>query len=108
MLSEKSKQGELIVAVNTRTEYTLRALLTIMEKAGDPISAAEICKIESLPKKYIEHLLAGLKNAEVVHSLPGSKGGYILAKEASRINLFDIMKAVEDVAWELSCTQRRR
>jgi len=94
------------LAVNTRTEYALRALLAVMQNAGEPISAAEICKNETLPKKYIEHLLSALRQADILKSVPGSKGGYILSREPKDVCLFDIMQAVNDTSWEPSCNQR--
>lgn len=91
------------MAINTRTEYALRALLEMMDNGNEPISTAEICRRQSLPKKYIEHLLSGLKAAGFVSSTTGSRGGYLLAKSPAEIGLYDIMQAVEDTAWELSC-----
>lgn len=91
------------MAINTRTEYAIRALLEIMDGGSEPVSTSEICKRQLLPKKYIEHLLAGLKAAGYVHSTPGSKGGYLLATAPEKILLYDVMHAVEDTAWEPTC-----
>jgi Rrf2 family protein len=94
------------VAINTRTEYAIRALLEIMDSKNEPVSTAEICRKQSLPKKYVEHLLAGLKTAGILSSTSGSKGGYLLAKDPSQIELFSIMTAVEDTAWQLGCDSK--
>ncbi|MBW6513493.1 MAG: Rrf2 family transcriptional regulator [Candidatus Syntrophosphaera sp.] len=91
------------MAVNTRTEYALRALLEIHASEAGSISAHMICKLQSLPKKYVEHLLSSLKNAGLISSSAGSKGGYILARPAEKISLYDIMEAVDDHAMELNC-----
>ena len=91
------------MAINTRTEYALRALLEILNSEGEAVSAAEICRRQMLPKKYIEHLLAGLKAALIVSSTAGARGGYILARDPGQIRLHDIMQAVDDTSWELGC-----
>ena len=50
------------MAVNTRTEYALRALLEIADSSREAVSAKKICQRQALPKKYIEHLLADLNS----------------------------------------------
>lgn len=91
------------MAVSTKTEYALRALLKIAEEPEAAVSAQTICDQQQLPKKYIEHLLSSLKNAGLIVSSAGLKGGYILAKSAAEITLYDIIKAVDDHRLELDC-----
>ncbi len=94
------------MAINTRTEYAIRALLEIMESGNEPVSTTDICKRQSLPKKYVEHLLSGMRSAGIIQSTAGSKGGYLLATEPDSIYLYSIMQAVDDTAWELSCNMK--
>ncbi len=89
--------------ISTRTEYALRALLEMTKQDNNPISAREICERQHLPKKYIERLLGNMKTAGLVESLSGAKGGYVLAKKTEDINLLQVMQAVEDHSWEMSC-----
>lgn len=95
------------MAVNTRTEYALRALLEMLDSAAEPISAQRICLRQQLPKKYVEHLLSSLKTAGLVNSSAGSRGGYTLARKADKISLLDVMEAVEDHSLELECGENR-
>jgi len=89
------------MAVNTRTEYALRVLLELSQ--SDMLSAAKICEAQQLPKKYIEHLLAMLKNAGIVSSTAGSQGGYSLAKGPDQISFLDLLNAVGDRSYDTSC-----
>ena len=89
--------------ISTRTEYALRALLEMIKSSEIPISAREICERQKLPRKYIERLLGNLKSAGLVESSTGAKGGYVLAKQPAEINLLQVMQAVEDRSWEMSC-----
>lgn len=93
--------------VNTRTEYALRALLEMHASDGTPISAHKICLNQQLPKKYVEHLLAALKNAGIIDSSIGSKGGYSLAHKAEEISLWDVMQAVDDHSMDMACDESR-
>jgi len=89
--------------ISTRTEYALRALLELANAGSEPISAREICERQHLPRKYIERLLNNMKNAGLIESLPGAKGGYLLAQKPEQITLLTVMQAVEDRSWDLSC-----
>lgn len=91
------------MAVNTRTEYALRALLEMQRNGKEAISAQKICVNQQLPKKYVEHLLGALKSAGLITSSAGSRGGYVLACPARNISLYDVMKAVGDLTLELDC-----
>ncbi len=95
------------MAINTRTEYALRALIEMVGSENEPLSAREICIRQDLPKKYVEHLLAGLKSAGVIRSSSGSKGGYTLTKDAGEISLLEVMKAVDDGTFDLHCYSGR-
>lgn len=91
------------MAINTRTEYALRALIEMAGSGENALSAREICLRQELPKKYVEHLLAGLKAAELISSSTGSRGGYVLNRPPQQINLAQIMAAVEDKSQDLNC-----
>jgi Rrf2 family protein len=92
------------MAVNTRTEYALRALLEMLESTEGAVSAQKISERQVLPKKYIEHLLHSLKSAGLIVSSAGSKGGYVLSRDPDSISLLDVMQAVDDRSLELSCS----
>ncbi|HHV37602.1 MAG TPA: Rrf2 family transcriptional regulator [Candidatus Cloacimonetes bacterium] len=89
------------MAVSTRIEYALRALIEIATEGH--ISAQKICDAQNLPKKYVEHLLSQLRSANIVKSTPGSLGGYSLSKDASTISFFDIVSAVGDDSYNARC-----
>ncbi len=92
------------MAVNTKTEYALRALLAIYSEGY--ISAQKICDEQKLPKKFIEHLLSLLKAAGLVKSTAGSAGGYELARDPLNISFQDLLKAVGDKSYATSCENR--
>lgn len=91
------------MSVNTRTEYALRALLEVQASGEGIISAKTICEKQDLPLKYIEHLLTDLRNAGIISSSAGSKGGYVLTRPATEISLLDVMAAVKDDSQLLGC-----
>lgn len=83
--------------ISTKTEYAVRALVEIAKQAEQkPISISDICRKADLPQKYIEQIFRKLKQHQIVESIHGSKGGYMLAKPEKKISLNDIMNAVEE------------
>ena len=83
--------------ISIKTGYAVRALSELALNASEkPISISEICKKQNLPTKYIEQLFRNLKKDGLIKSVHGSKGGYFLNRELSKISLKDIMKAVDD------------
>lgn len=81
---------------STRTTYGLRALINLAKrKDGYNISLSDISQEENISLKYLEKLFASLKNAGLIKSIKGVNGGYRLAVKSNKINLFDIIKALE-------------
>jgi Rrf2 family protein len=50
---------------------------------------------ENLPRKYLEQVLRDLKQARLVESKPGPKGGCRLAKPAATITVGDVVRALD-------------
>ena len=83
--------------ISTKTGYAVRALSKLAKQpAEEPLSLAVLCRDQNLPQKYIEQLFRKLKQKDLVKSIHGSKGGYLINKSISEITLKDIMAAVED------------
>jgi len=60
-----------------------------------PISLRDISLRQEISLQYLEQLFNKLKKANLVKSIRGAGGGYLLAKEAEKINTGDIIRAVE-------------
>ncbi len=89
--------------VSTKGRYALRALTHLAvsyDKNGNkPVSIKEICRTEKISNRYLENIFVKLRKAGVVTSVKGEKGGFQLVKQPSKVNIYEIMKAVEnDVA----------
>ncbi len=59
------------------------------------IKIREIAYEEDLPEKFLELILLELKNARMVESVRGAKGGYQLRREPSEIRLSEIMRLMD-------------
>ncbi len=59
------------------------------------IKIREIAYEEDLPEKFLELILLELKNARIVESARGAKGGYQLRREPSEIALSEIIRLID-------------
>ncbi len=93
--------------LTTKTEYSVRALVTLKQSRDSLMSINEICTNQNLPKKYVEQLFRKLKKSSIIGSVPGSKGGYYLQIPAGDITLGTIMEVVENHPYEVSCERNK-
>ncbi len=83
----------------TKTEYGLRALVRLAKnnskKSDQPVSLTEISKLEHISRSYLEHIFKKLKEDDIVKSIKGAEGGYVLSRDPKKIELFEIIEALE-------------
>ena len=82
--------------VSAKADYAIRAAAELA--ATDPtvpLKAERIADAQAIPIKFLETILLELKNAGIVRSQRGPDGGYALAQPADRINLADVIRAVD-------------
>jgi len=83
--------------ISTKGVYGLTAMYELSKHQKDsPMQIKEISSNASIPQNYLEQLLSKLRRAELVKSIRGAKGGYILAALPEEIKVLDILVALED------------
>lgn len=83
--------------ISSKGMYGLSAMHELYQHQKDePIQIREISANADIPQNYLEQLLSKLRRAKLVKSIRGSKGGYMLAKDADDILVKDILIALED------------
>ncbi|HET7522289.1 MAG TPA: Rrf2 family transcriptional regulator [Bacillales bacterium] len=82
--------------ISTKGRYGLTIMIALAKKYGEgPTSLKKIAREHDLSEHYLEQLIAPLRNAGFVKSVRGAYGGYILAKDASKITAGDIIRVLE-------------
>src|SRR5258708_605143 len=82
--------------VSQKGLYALQALIMLARHDNEgAIKIRDIAYEENLPEKFLELILVELKNARIVDSVRGAKGGYQLRRKASEIHLSEIMRLVD-------------
>ena len=90
--------------VSSKGKYSVRAVLDIAQHSnGAPVSLAAISKREGISLLFLEQLFQQLRKGDVVKSVRGPLGGYVLARDASRITVGDVIRLVEPPLYTSSC-----
>jgi len=88
---------------STRTEYGLRAMVNLASSYPELKSLSVLAREESLPLKYLERIMNILKTNHLVASQRGQKGGYVLIKNPSDIDLAEIITCLEGSLSPMKC-----
>jgi Rrf2 family protein len=82
--------------ISVKGEYALQAIFDLaMQKPGEPVRIADIAQRQKIPQKFLELILAGLKQAGFVESRRGAEGGYLLARAADSLTVGEVLRFVE-------------
>lgn len=76
--------------------YALQAMMRLARRYNEgAIRIRDIAYDEGLPEKFLELILLELKNARMVESVRGAKGGYRLRRPPSEIYLAQIIRLMD-------------
>lgn len=90
--------------VSKKTDYALRALFTLVEHYGrGPIPIRELARRNDAPKRFLEQIMLDLKAQGWVESLPGIRGGYLLAKAPDRITMGEVVRHFDGILAPIGC-----
>ena len=82
--------------VSQKGLYALQAMMVLTRRnTQGAIRIRDIAYEENLPEKFLELILLELKNARMVESVRGAKGGYQLRRPPSDIRLSEIIRLVD-------------
>ncbi len=76
--------------------YALQAMMMLARHYNQgAIRIRDVAYEEELPEKFLELILLELKNARMVESVRGAKGGYRLRRAPSEIRLSEIIRLID-------------
>lgn len=82
--------------ISTKSRYGLRALVDLcVHSVGEQVPLVSIAKRQDLSINYLEHVFALLKKGNIVRSVKGAQGGYVLAKAPHEITVGDVIRVLE-------------
>ena len=82
--------------ISVKGEYALQAIFDLAaQRPGEPVKIADIAHRQKIPQKFLELILAGLKQGGFVESRRGAEGGYLLARAADSITIGEVVRFIE-------------
>ncbi len=79
-----------------KSDYAARAVLSLARHyhEASALKAEDIGAEHGVPSKYLVQILLELKSKQIVKSVRGKEGGYLLAKPPGEITLGEILRAM--------------
>jgi len=90
-------------------EYAFHSLFYMVGMPeGKTIGIKQLADLNALSETYLSKAFSKLRKAGVVRSVPGVKGGYVLAKPAEDISFWDVIEAIEGPSYFFQCAEIRK
>ena len=83
--------------LSTKGRYAVMAMADIaLNSKGSPVSLAAIAERQGISQEYLEQLFGKLRKSQLVTSVRGPGGGYLLARDANDMMVADIVLAADE------------
>tara|TARA_B100000035_G_scaffold133727_1_gene113714 strand:- start:600 stop:1007 length:408 start_codon:yes stop_codon:yes gene_type:complete len=95
--------------LNTKSRYAVMALADMARFPDNrPISLRDISLRQSISLLYLEQIFLKLKKNNLVKSIRGINGGYILIKNPKQIKLSEIFSALDENVKTIGCKKESK
>jgi Rrf2 family protein len=84
------------VKLSVKSDYATRAVLGLarLGQTGNAVRVETLADSQNIPPNYLVQILIELKSTQIVKSLRGKEGGYLLARPPANITLGDVIRCV--------------
>jgi Rrf2 family iron-sulfur cluster assembly transcriptional regulator len=90
--------------LTTKGRYAVTAMLDLaLNQDQGPISLADIAQRQDISLSYLEQLFSRLRKQVLVFSVRGPGGGYTLGRDASSIDIAQVITAVDESLDTTAC-----
>lgn len=80
--------------ISKKAYYGLRAAIALAQ-SETALSIHALAQTEHLPEDYLEKILQILRRSGIVEARKGTDGGYLLARPARKISVWDILRELD-------------
>jgi len=96
-----------MMRLTTKGRYAVTAMLDLaLHEGKGPISLADISERQGISLSYLEQLFARLRRNELVSSVRGPGGGYQLKRPQNKINVAEVVDAVNETVDATGCRNK--
>jgi Rrf2 family cysteine metabolism transcriptional repressor len=97
------------LATSVKGEYALQAILDLAgQRPGEPVRIADIATRQKIPQKFLELILASLKQGGFVESRRGAEGGYLLARAPESLTVGEVIRHIDGAAQARGRSRRKQ
>ena len=83
--------------LTTKGRFAVTAMVDLaMRHGGGPVTLAEISARQKISLSYLEQLFGKLRRRQIVDSVRGPGGGYLLGKDMRELSVSEIILAVDE------------
>lgn len=90
--------------LSNKAQYAVRAMVRLsLESPDAPVSSKTIADLEGISLTFLEQIFYKLRRGNIVQSVRGPGGGFVLARPAENIRVDEIIESVEEPLMPVSC-----
>ena len=95
--------------LTSKGRYAVMALVDLARfDSINPVSLRDISLRQGISLDYLEQIFSKLRKKEIVLSVRGNQGGYVLNKKAKEIKLTNIFDAVDEKVKTVQCKKESK
>jgi Rrf2 family protein len=82
--------------LSAKSDYAARAILGLARRyhTGESLRVEDLAAEQGIPPNYLVQILIELKSQQIVKSVRGKEGGYLLARSPAEITMADLLRCV--------------
>jgi len=90
------------VKLSVKSDYAARAVLGLARHhaSGRAVRVESLAEEQGIPPKYLVQILIELKGQQIVKSVRGKEGGYLLAKAPSEVSMGDVLRCINGTVFD--------
>ncbi len=81
--------------ISAKADYALRALAELAARGGGPVKGEVLAESQRIPPRFLESILAQLRQRGILLSRRGTDGGYRLARPADAVTVAEVVRATD-------------
>lgn len=94
--------------LSTKGRYGVKAMVDLaIHYGGAPVSIKNISERQNISEYYLEQLFSPLRKANLIKSVRGAQGGYVLSKAPKDITIAEIMQVLEGPIEISNCLEEK-
>ena len=95
--------------LTSKGRYAVMALIDLARFDNiNPVSLRDISLRQGISLDYLEQIFSKLRKNQIVKSIRGTQGGYVLSKKPNEIKLNNIFHAVDEKVKTVKCNKESK